>query len=78
VLAPRWDTRALALLLIALAALAPFLPSAGPVHAQAVTSFPLPTAGSAPSGIAAGRDGALGFTEFYNRRIGRITTFPLL
>src|ERR1035438_5806098 len=32
------------------------------------------TPGSGPSGIAAGPDGALWFTEIYGNRIGRITT----
>jgi streptogramin lyase len=50
--------------------------------AQTITEFPLPTAGSFPTGIAAGPDGNLWFAE-YNDRIGRITTagviteFPL-
>jgi streptogramin lyase len=55
---------------------------AASVSAQAITEFPLPPAGSAPTAIAAGPDGNLWFTE-YNDRIGRITTagviteFPL-
>jgi virginiamycin B lyase len=50
--------------------------------AQNVTEFPLPTANSGPSSIAAGSDGALWFTEG-SGKIGRITTagviteFPL-
>jgi streptogramin lyase len=41
---------------------------------QAITEFPIPTAGSDPSGIATGPDGAVWFTEFRGNRIGRITT----
>jgi virginiamycin B lyase len=39
-----------------------------------ITEYPIPTAGSLPSGIAAGSDGALWFTEYAGRKIGRITT----
>jgi streptogramin lyase len=42
--------------------------------AQTVTEFPLPTAGSLPSGITLGPDGALWFTESAGNKIGRITT----
>src|ERR1700742_2427686 len=51
--------------------------------AQTVTEFPIPTAGSLPSGITVGPDGALWFTESGSGKIGRITTsgviteFPL-
>ena len=38
------------------------------------SEFPIPTANSAPSGITAGPDGALWFTEFTGNKIGRITT----
>jgi streptogramin lyase len=41
---------------------------------QTVTSFPIPTADSGPRGIAAGPDGNLWFTEFFEDKIGRITT----
>jgi streptogramin lyase len=41
---------------------------------QAIMEFPLPSAGSAPWGIATGPDGALWFTESGRSRIGRITT----
>ncbi|MBT2446580.1 DUF11 domain-containing protein [Streptomyces sp. ISL-43] len=41
--------------------------------AGAVTEFPIP-GGGAPTGIAAGPDGALWFTEFGGEKIGRITT----
>src|SRR6266542_3048286 len=44
------------------------------VSAQVITEFPVPTAGSQPHGIAAGRDGAHWFTELVGGRIGRITT----
>jgi|GEM_PF-1103791 len=37
------------------------------------TSYKLPTA-DVPSGLTAGPDGAMWFTEFFNDRIGRITT----
>ena len=37
-----------------------------------ITEFPLPTGGS-PSGITAGPDGNLWFTEFNGNKIGRIT-----
>jgi len=49
-----------------------FLPGAC-LSAQTITEFPLP-AGSNPSGIAAGPDGNLWFTEFsVNPKVGRIT-----
>jgi hypothetical protein len=38
------------------------------------TEFPIPTAGSQPSGITVGPDGALWFTETSGNNIGRITT----
>ena len=61
------------------------LGSPGVAAAQAITEFPLPTASSAPQGMAAGPDGALWFTEYVQAvpgnlasvsasRIGRITT----
>src|SRR6266853_2015858 len=45
-------------------------------HALALTfsEFPIPTANSSPNDITAGPDGALWFTEFFNNKIGRITT----
>jgi hypothetical protein len=49
----------------------------------AFTSYSIPTQSSNVSGIVAGPDGALWFTERYGNRIGRITTagtvteFPL-
>ena len=46
---------------------------AGPLAAQTITEFPLPTTGS-PAAITAGPDGSLWFTEVYSNRIGRITT----
>ncbi len=42
--------------------------------AGVVTEFPIPTADSAPNGIAAGPDGNLWFTEHAANQIGRITT----
>jgi hypothetical protein len=42
--------------------------------AGAITEFPIPTADSQPSGITAGPDGALWFTEAVGNKIGRITT----
>jgi len=42
--------------------------------ASTVTEFAVPTASSGPSGIAAGPDGALWFTELSANKIGRITT----
>ena len=48
-----------------------------------IIEYPIPTAGSGPSSITAGSDGALWFTEFNSHKIGRITTngdfieFPL-
>jgi streptogramin lyase len=42
--------------------------------AQTVSEFPVPTLQSFPSGIAAGPDGALWFTEQVTSKIGRITT----
>jgi virginiamycin B lyase len=47
---------------------------AKPALAQTVTEFPIPTAGSSPSGITGGPDGALWFTETQGNKIGRITT----
>ena len=53
------------------------------LSAQTVTEFPIPTASSNPTGIAAGPDGNLWFTESASNQIGRITTsgviteFPL-
>jgi virginiamycin B lyase len=41
--------------------------------AQTVTEFPIPTAGSLPSGITVGPDGNLWFTESGTGKIGRIT-----
>ena len=41
---------------------------------QVFTEFPVPTADSRPSGIAAGPDGNLWFTECDGNQIGRITT----
>jgi streptogramin lyase len=56
----------------------------GPLSAQTITEFPLPTAGSPPVSIVAGPDGNLWFTETGGiDKIGRITTggtiteFPL-
>ena len=45
-----------------------------PAAAQTVTPHTIPTANSAPGGIAAGPDGALWFTETNGNKIGRITT----
>jgi streptogramin lyase len=53
----------------AVAALAQPMPAA----AQTITEYAVPTAGSAPTGIAAGPDGALWFTEFSGNKIGRMT-----
>ena len=39
---------------------------------DAITEFTVPTAGSLPTGIAAGPDGALWFTEHGGNKIGRI------
>lgn len=53
----------------------PALLSLAPLaSAVSITEFPLPSAASAPSGIAAGPDGALWFTEPAADKIGRITT----
>lgn len=41
--------------------------------AQTITSYSIPTAKSAPGGLAAGPDGNLWFTETNGNRIGRIT-----
>ena len=38
------------------------------------TEYPITTAGSAPTGITQGPDGALWFTEAAANKIGRITT----
>ena len=37
------------------------------------TLFPLPTAGRFPEDITLGPDGNVWFTEFSNRKIGRVT-----
>jgi hypothetical protein len=42
--------------------------------AATITEFPLPTPNSGPSGITAGPDGALWFSEETGNKIGRITT----
>ena len=47
---------------------------AGPLAAQTITEFPIPTAGSYPGGITAGPDGNLWFAEGTAQKIGRITT----
>jgi eukaryotic-like serine/threonine-protein kinase len=39
-----------------------------------ITEFPVPTASSSPSGITAGPDGNLWFTEYDGNKIGRITS----
>src|SRR5215212_6400454 len=58
-------------------------PGTGPVSAQAITEFTVPTPNSSPNGIVSGPDGALWFTELNANRIGRVTTagafteFPL-
>src|SRR5271169_830436 len=41
--------------------------------AQTITPYSIPTAQSAPGGLAAGPDGNLWFTEANGNRIGRIT-----
>src|SRR5271169_5211344 len=41
--------------------------------AQTITPYSIPTAQSAPGGLAAGPDGNLWFTETNGNRIGRIT-----
>jgi virginiamycin B lyase len=46
----------------------------GPVRAQAVTEFPVPTVNAALAAITAGPDGALWFTETTGNKIGRIAT----
>src|SRR3954447_7958314 len=48
------------------------LPARG-IAAGPAVEFPLPTAGSGPTAIAAGPDGNLWFTEATANRIGRIT-----
>ena len=47
---------------------------AGVARSQSITEFPIPHPASGPSGIAAGPDGNLWFTESNGNRIGRITT----
>jgi len=46
----------------------------GVARAATITEFVIPTANSGPTGIAAGPDGALWFTEFNGNKVGRITT----
>lgn len=41
--------------------------------APGITEYPIPTAGSAPHGIATGADGNLWFAEYYGNKIGRVT-----
>ncbi len=43
------------------------------VRGQTFTEFPIPTANSGATGIAAWPDGALWFTEYSGNKIGRIT-----
>ena len=62
---------AVALLAVLLVGLVPAAATADPVGA--ITEHPLPTAESAPQGIAVGPDGNLWFTETQGNRIGRIT-----
>ena len=45
-----------------------------PATAQTITEFPIPTAGSVPSWMAAGPDGAIWFVETAGNKIGRITS----
>jgi virginiamycin B lyase len=42
--------------------------------AQGIQEFTIPTANSAPTGIVAGPDGALWFTESSSKKIGRVAT----
>jgi streptogramin lyase len=58
-----------------IAALLLTLPTIGLAQQIAIGQYQLPTTGGTPSGIAAGPDGALWFTEYGNaHKIGRITT----
>ena len=54
--------------------------STAPAWATAgtITEFPIPTISSFPTGITAGPDGNLWFTEFSGNNIGRITTAGVL
>ena len=45
----------------------------GPATPRLFTPYPLPTAGSAPTGVTAGPDGNLWFTERDGNRVGKIT-----
>src|SRR5437660_1059472 len=47
---------------------------AGAALGQSFTEFTPPTAGSGPTTIVAGPDGALWFTELSANKIGRLTT----
>jgi len=47
--------------------------AAGPLPVGSFSSFQVPTVGSTPTGIAAGRDGNMWFTEQTADQIGRIT-----
>ena len=51
---------------------------AGPLVAQTITEFPIPTANSSAHAIAAGPDGNLWFSEASANAIGRITTAGVL
>jgi len=69
---------------VAVAATLAVIVAAGPAQARpSIREFPLPQAGSQPSGITQGPDGAIWFTESQGDRIGRlgedgqITEFPL-
>src|ERR1700716_2896907 len=72
------DRRRLALAagLAVFASVVPLGLSAAPALAAAgsISEFPVPTAASAPEGIAAGPDGNLWFTEEHGQKIGQITT----
>lgn len=65
--APRRDLLAAAILAVVSMGLASF------ARGQVFTEFPIPTASSQPSSIAAGPDGNVWFTDQNNSLIGRIT-----
>src|SRR5215203_3714075 len=71
----RWLGRAWGLLLgLALALCA----AARPASAQTIVEFTVPGVGSQPTGITAGSDGNLWFTEFGSSELGRITPAGLV
>ena len=71
-----WRSHLTALLTALIAGVGLLSLSSAPAWAKAdtITEFPIPTISSFPTGITAGPDGNLWFTESSGDKIGRITT----